>query len=113
MWERVGNDPIPPDKIICAPPCRGLITHTDTHTHEKNMPKMYPYKNRSILRNIMQHVFLPFYQKDGSGYQNGRIFRKNSKWPLTPPSFSENYVPICFQKPPYIKVQNLQHKLLD
>ena len=49
MWERVGNDPIPPDKIICAPPCRGLITHTDTHTHEQTCQKMYPYKNRNVL----------------------------------------------------------------
>ena len=66
MWERVGNDPIPPDKIICAPPCRGLITHTDTHTHthEQTCQKMYSYKNRNILRNIMQHNFLP-YQGDG------------------------------------------------
>ena len=64
MWERVGNDPIPPDKIICAPPCRGLITHTDTHTHEQTCQKMYSYKNRNILRNIMQHNFLP-HQGDG------------------------------------------------
>ena len=100
MWERVGNDPIPPDKIICAPPCRGLITHTDTHTHMSKHAKKCIHTKTGIyfvtLCSIISFHTKAMAFRDRSGYQNGRIFRKNSKWHFTPPSFWENYVPIFF-----------------